>query len=271
MHACRTALEARLDCHVARTAIGSEQFTSCDARTPAPPAPPSPPTFPSTLQGCYLEQCGCPPYVGGAPWCADLNELGLPAAYFLPGYCQSGVVSACTVDCGGFFCEGRVAPPPPPTPLAPPSPPSAPPLPPQSPAPPSTPRPPVDPPVAFNEGCYNPQCGCPSLPLSEAPSWCLERTDAGHFRSYFAGGDGYCDQSVAVCEGSTEQGGCSGLFCATPRLVPPALPTPPRLPPPPPLPPSPPRIPPPPSTPPGVWPWQTGYATRYWDCTSADG
>ena len=208
---------------------------------PRPNAPPLPPSVPAppfspTLQGCYLAECGCPPFDHGEDWCANANDADarVAAGYFTDVFCQDGSRATCEA-CAGAWCEGALLPPAPPRPPAPPAPPQG----------------PSSPPVSdWYGGCYAPECGCPLTPAPTASAWCTERNASASalnaLKSYWDD-QSYCGLSASACEAD-----CGGLYCAGPSMPSP--------------PPSPPSPPPSPSTPPGEWPWQHGYATRYWDC-----
>ena len=242
---------------------GRSQCTDCNGlwcegtvappRPSAPPSPPRPP-FSPTRAGCYLPQCGCPPYLSGEAWCANTNDHDphVNAAYFIEPLCQDGLEATC-VSCAGVWCEGYTAPPYPPFSPVPPMPP---PHPPSLPMPPASPMPPAHPPLdGWFGGCYSRECGCPWTPARHAPSWCTERSasgpnaaEGGTLKSFWED-QSYCGRNAGRCVGE-----CGGVYCQGP-----AVPSPP---------PAPPAAPPVPSTgtEPGTWPWLPGYATRYWDC-----
>jgi hypothetical protein len=92
-----------LPCKVAVTCSSNDQDCAPAAELPGPiprptpsPTPNNPTPSPSpSASGCYLSDCGCPPFSSGQSWCNDNNAI-------MTGWCAES--SGNCNNCNGVYC-----------------------------------------------------------------------------------------------------------------------------------------------------------------------
>lgn len=150
-------------------------------RTPAPTQTSQNTTQPSP-SGCWLRECGCPPFANDQDWCNQWTSSE---------WCRASESNCGT--CMGVYCCGSGES----------SPTSR-----ETPSPTSPETPPTESPTS---SCYNKDCGCPPFP--SGPSWCSETSAVVSSAWCQASASNCAGCNGVYCAGTSASlaQGCSGL------------------------------------------------------------